>query len=409
MKILHLAPTINAASGGQGLVPINLVRYQQRLGVDAEIWCFDTEAEASEIASGNNLEGSIKRFPSHLHGRLNYSPAAAHELTRLGSTFDLIHQHGIWLWHSQLAAQAARRHRKPLLLSPHGTLEKDALGRSRWKKWIALRLWESRNLRSADCLHATSEKEVGSIRAFGLKNPVMILPNGVPPELLNETGNRQRFLSKHKIASNRRILLFLSRIHPIKGLPMLISAMQGMRHQLGDWLLVIAGVDEGGHEAELRRAAAEAGLEKQVQFTGPLFGQGKFDAYAASTCFVLPSYSENFSIAVAEALAFRLPVLTTTGAPWREIAVQKCGWWVAPTVVGIKEGLAEMIGKPLPELALMGERGRNLIATKYLWDQIAEKSVKFYSAIIARDFEKMNSLNNNNPNSGHLSTSACAS
>lgn len=399
MKILHLVPSISPASGGQGLVPLNLARYQRELGAEAEIWCFDHASEIERVARNARMEGAIRTFSAWLPGRLNYSPQAARELLQRGVHFDLIHQHGIWLWHSQLAALGKRNLRKPLIVSPHGTLEERALEHSRFKKAIALRLWENRNLRNADCLHATSDKELESIRAFGLTNRVMLLPNGVPPELLQAKGSREAFLKKHQLPSDRRILLFLSRIHKIKGLPMLLEAIHEAKSQFADWLLVIAGTEEGGHEVELRETVKASRLDNHVQFLGPLFEQEKFDAYAAASAFVLPSYTENFSIAVAEALAFGLPVLTTTGAPWKEIAEQKAGWWVAPEPIEIKTGLVKLLETSPADLRAMGERGRNLITTQYLWNQIAAKSLEFYQSILHGDLEKMALLNNRkNPN-----------
>jgi glycosyltransferase involved in cell wall biosynthesis len=375
-------------------VPLNLARYQRELGAEPEIWCFEDAGGNEEIAKRVHLEGAVRTFPARLPGKFNYSPQAACELKNTGARFDVIHQHGIWLWHSQLAALGQRKLRKPLVVSPHGTLEQGALEHSRMKKAIALRLWEHRNLKKADCLHATSEKELGSIRAFGLSNPVMLLPNGVPPELLNKSGNREAFLARHHIPSDRRILLFLSRIHRIKGLPMLLEAVENLKKQFSNWLLVIAGTDEGGHERELREKVKTLQIESCVRFVGPLFEQEKFDAYSAASAFVLPSTSENFSIAVAEALAFRLPVLTTTGAPWKEIAINNAGWWVDPVPESIKAGLEKLLAASSADLRQMGERARSLIATQYLWNQIAEKSLRFYEALIRRDMESITLLNN---------------
>lgn len=394
MKILHLVPSISHSSGGQGLVPLNLARYQRELGAEPEIWCFEDAGGNEEIAKYAHLEGAVRTFPARLQGKFNYSPQAERELKETGARFDLIHQHGIWLWHSQLAALGQRKLRKPLVVSPHGTLEEGALQHSRMKKAIALRLWEQRNLKNADCLHATSEKELASIRAFGLSNPVMLLPNGVPPELLNASGSREDFLAKHQLPSDRRILLFLSRIHPIKGLPKLLEAVEGLKTQFSNWLLVIAGTDEGGHERELREKVKACQIGSLVRFVGPLFEQEKFDAYAAASAFVLPSESENFSIAVAEALSFRLPVLTTTGAPWKEIATHNAGWWVDTKPESIKAGVEKLLAASSADLRQMGERARSLIATQYLWNQIAEKSLLFYGALIRRDMERITLLNN---------------
>lgn len=144
------------------------------------------------------------------------------------------------------------------------------------------------------------------------------------------------------------------------------------------WRLVIAGNDDSNHLPEVQAKIAAHALQDQVEVVGPLFGEAKEEAYRDADLFVLPSYSENFGIVVAEALGYGVPVLTTTGCPWQELEAHGCGWWVEPTSEGIESGLNQALGTKNEELSAMGARGRALVEEKYQWPGIAERMLEFY-------------------------------
>jgi glycosyltransferase involved in cell wall biosynthesis len=187
---------------------------------------------------------------------------------------------------------------------------------------------------------------------------------------------------RHRLPDSARLMLFMSRVHPQKGLPLLLEALSRLGRQLAGWQLVIAGPDEAGHVAELKRLAARLGVASVVHFVGPVYGQDKRDALAAADLFVLPSYSESLAIVVAEALAMCVPVLTTRGAPWDELLEHRCGWWTETTVAGIQAGLSDAIHRPAAELAAMGQRGAALVAGRYTWAVVAEKSLQLYAWLL---------------------------
>ncbi|MCH8475199.1 MAG: glycosyltransferase [Opitutales bacterium] len=178
----------------------------------------------------------------------------------------------------------------------------------------------------------------------------------------------------------KRTALFLSRINPKKGLPMLLDAWKKVAPE--DWELVIAGNDDSNHLPTIEKKIAELGLQKQVTLAGPLFDEAKDQAFQQADLFILPSYSENFGIVVAEALSHQVPVLTTTGCPWEELETQQCGWWVEPIPEGIANGLSEALQKATEELSSMGVRGRQLVEQNYQWPAIAEKMHRFYKWIL---------------------------
>jgi glycosyltransferase involved in cell wall biosynthesis len=175
--------------------------------------------------------------------------------------------------------------------------------------------------------------------------------------------------------------LFLGRVHPKKGLPMLIEAWARVRPN--GWYLQIAGPDEAGHRAEVQNAIFAAGLSEVVFFVGPIGGEKKEYAFSNAELFVLPTHSENFGIVVAEALAHGLPVLTTTGAPWSTLAERGCGWRVDATVEGIAKGLRQATSCDPETLYAMGTKGREWVQTELGWERVAKEVIATYEGVIA--------------------------
>jgi len=251
-------------------------------------------------------------------------------------------------------------------------LEPWALSYRRWKKAPVWWLWERRVISSAAVLHATAETEAANIRRLGIKNPIAVIPNGVD---IPDRGRRGGGSGQPD-----RTVLFLSRIHPIKGLLNLVRAWALVRP--AGWHLVIAGPDEGRHEQEVRRAVRQAGVEESVVFRGPVYGDAKWELLRSADVFVLPSYSENFGVAVAEALACGVPVITTQATPWNVLSQYQCGWWVPVGVEPLAGALREAIGMSDAERRAMGERGRRLVEEKFSWPKIAREMKEVYEWVL---------------------------
>lgn len=283
----------------------------------------------------------------------------------------LIHQHGIWVRSSHTTCSFAHQHQIPLVLSPHGMLEPWALKHHSWRKKLALTFYQRRHLHCTTAFHATSEAEAQHIRDLGFTQPIAIIANGVslPP---TSVPPRQ--------TNHPRTALFLSRLHPKKGVPMLLEAWAKVRPP--DWKLIIAGNDEGGHLAELKQQSQQLALSSAVSFPGPLYEQAKEQAFQQADLFILPSHSENFAIVIGEALSHGLPVITTRETPWQSLEQQNCGWWVDAQVETIATALKNATELPAVELQSMGQSGRELIAEKFLWPKIAKQMISFYHWLI---------------------------
>lgn len=291
----------------------------------------------------------------------------------------LIHQHGIWLRSSHAVITFAHRKKIPLVVAPRGMLEPWAMNYRKWKKELAWQLYQKKDLQCATAFHATAYSEAESIRRLGFKQPIAVIPNGIDLPLLKPEVSRSE-----SSKSDIRTVLFLSRINPKKGLPMLLDGWKKVAPE--GWRLIIAGNDDSNHLPVLKQKIKELELSGQVEIVGPLFGDDKEQAYLNADLFVLPSYSENFGIVVTEALSYGLPVLTTTGCPWEELETERCGWWVEPTPDGIERGLkAALKNSSLQELQDMGLRGRALVEKRYLWPAIASDMSFLYKWLLGRE------------------------
>jgi glycosyltransferase involved in cell wall biosynthesis len=279
----------------------------------------------------------------------------------------LVHLHGLWRAVVHHAAAAARHAARPVVWAPMGMLEPWALRHRGWKKRLAWSLYQRRDLAAAAAVHATSRLEADGIRGAGVRTPIAVIPLGVAaPEPRPD----------RLVPAGVRTALFLSRIHPKKGLLILLEAWARLRPP--GWRLVIAGNDEGGHTAEVTAAIALHGLADVVHLSGPTFGAAKEKAFAEADLFVLPSLSENFGVVVAEALVRGLPVLTTTGTPWSDVVTARAGWWVDPTPEAVGVALADATNRSETELRAMGRAGMSWATREFSWPEITNRIEAVY-------------------------------
>lgn len=295
-----------------------------------------------------------------------YAPGLAATLARLAP--DVIDVQGLWKYPSLANLRHHHRFGTPYIVTPRGMLDLWSRRRSWWKKRAVRLLFEDSHLRHAACLRATAEMEADHFRSFGLKTPIAIVPNGVEtPPLIRRP--RYRGVPKR--------LLYLSRIHPKKGLPILIKAWARISLLHPDWELVIAGPDEIGHTAEVQNLARLLRVQR-LHWSGPIYGAAKSDLYRSADLFVLPTHAENFGIVVAEALAHGVPVITTRNAPWEALPRHRCGWWIDLEEHQLAETLNRAMGLPRPELHAMGDRGHAWVSREFGWRGIAARMLELY-------------------------------
>ena len=313
--------------------------------------------------------------------RLGFSSALRKALEHTAA--EIFHVHGLWMMPNVYPSEVARSLERPLVLSPRGMLGKEALEFSRTAKHVFWALRQKRAIEAVNCFHATAQSEYDDIRAFGLKQPVAIIPNGI--DLPDLRSIRALKFSNNTVQSKRPFVLSLGRVHPKKGLDRLIVAFSKIACEFPDWDLRIVGPEERGHVADLNRLIVSMNLSKQISIGPPLFGDEKIRIMSEAELFALPTLHENFGITVAESLAVETPVISTKGAPWRGLEEQGCGWWVDHGPEAMANALRLGMSMSILERKTMGIRGREWMARDFAWNGVAAKMKQTYSWLLGRN------------------------
>lgn len=333
---------------------------------------------------GRNSIGHIFEMPSRWVaargfwlGGLSWSPQLKRLLHEGIRDADVVHNHSIWMLPNSYSSRIASLSRKPVVITAHGTLEDWAIRHSGWKKRIAGIWFQNQDLRTADCIHVNSEAEIAGVRAYGITSPIAVIPNGIHLPDFDPLPSPALFADKYPETRGKRIALFMARLHVKKGLEHLMRAWARVHAEFPDWHLVVAGPD-CGLEPAARAIVAESQMQHAVTFTGNLNGEIRLAALSAARIFILPSFSEGFSMAVLEALACRLPSLITPGCNFRAASAAGAAVEVAPDVTGTEVGLRQLMSAGDAEREEMGRRGRALIEMNYTWDRVAEQTLELY-------------------------------
>ncbi|SDS66305.1 glycosyltransferase [Erythrobacter sp. HL-111] len=369
-RLCFVSGILSPAAGGLSASVPNLVAALGR--------CGHGSIEVVGIEDPANAEAASDWGPSvHAHRangprKFGFATGMSATLARLDP--GVVDVQGLWTYSSLANLTHHRRHGTPYLVTPRGMLDPWARVNSKWKKQIVRFWFEDKHLARAACLRATAEMEADHFREFGLRNPIAIVPNGVDVPQLKPRPIRD---------DRRRRLLFLSRIHPKKGLHILLRAWASLSASRPDWELVIAGPDEAGHTAEMQA------LAERLRLTGIVWmpaveGETKEALYRSADVFVLPTHAENFGLVIAEALAQEVPVITTKNAPWSGLRDNQCGWWIDLTEDSLRQALMEATALPREELHEMGMRGRVWMERDFGWDAIAQQMLQVYEWVTGR-------------------------
>ena len=370
MKIAHLYPFLGRDKGGIAacLPPQLNALGAQNVACQLISQRFGGDGGLASLGLGQ-IAFEIERVPTRDASGFGFSLALRRALD--SSHAEVVHSHGLWMWSDWVASQSARAHRKPHVVSPHGMLEPWAMANSARKKQLMWRLFQGRALRRARVLHALCDAEKTAMRALGLINPIAVIPNGVNLADFADLPDAGAFDAAFPVARDRKILLFMARLHPKKGLVPLLEAWKTLAAQFPDWLLVIAGPDENGHRTDLETLVESCGLQRAATFTGMLDGTLKRAALARADAFVLPSFSEGFSIAILEAMACRLPVLLTPECHFPDAVESGAALQAAPDAESLSRAARVLLEQSDASRAQMGARGYELVARRYTWERVA--------------------------------------
>jgi glycosyltransferase involved in cell wall biosynthesis len=387
IRTANLIGSVSRNAGGLFYSVRGLVRGLGQQGVGVRVIGPRDEFAEDDLPSWRPIEMVTYRplWPR----QFAYSPVVSRALREYDP--ELTHTHGIWQYLSVATNDYYSRMRQPYIISPHGMLDPWALRNSRWKKVLAYTFYEGAHIRHAACLRALCESEAQSIRKLGLANPICVIPNGIEPPAARSPAAPPPW--SKSIEPERKVLLFLSRIHPKKGLVNLLKAWaqlrkSGIRGQMAEWALAIAGWEQGGHEDALKRLATELEIPWadvrskaapgnspaapcSLLFLGPQFGEAKDTCFANCEAFILPSFSEGLPMAVLEAWTFGKPVVMTPECNIPEGFAASAAFRIEPACENLAQGLREFVAAPDAVRRQMGQRGLALVNERFAWSRIA--------------------------------------
>lgn len=382
MKVITTLTTIDPLKGG------GVCEMVYNLNSNIKDYYNDVEVEICSLDydTPNEIKNKWSIFKTTLFKVLDpfyygFSPSLKKHV--LHSNADILHNHGVWEYTSQVCMLWKKKLKKPYIVTPHGMLDTWALGNNKGKKMFIYNLIERKYLSNASCIHALNQEEAASIRKLGLNNPVCIIPNGI--DLPKDDQTFLPIWDEEKI-KGKKVLLFLGRLHPKKGLENLLLAWNNLMNieQSNEWILVIAGWAQNNYDEELRKIVSDNGLAETVLFLGPVLNDKKSSVLQNADAFILPSYSEGLPISILEAWAYSLPVLMTKECNLPEGFSKNCAIEIEPTVESIVESLKSFFSMSEKEKLEIGNNGFNLVKEKYSWEKVSSQMYSVYQWLLGK-------------------------
>jgi glycosyltransferase involved in cell wall biosynthesis len=418
MKILHIVPSYYPAFefGGPIESVYQLNKWLVKKGAEVTVYTTNAGLQSKNVTlkKETDLDGvKVFYFPCYGYVHFTFSPALGWAIKKDIKNFDLIHITGVWNFPILTAAFWARFYKKPYIISPRGSLMKEPLEKkSSLKKKIHLFLFGKKDLEDASAIHFTTDMEKEEYLKAGLPlKKAIVIPNGLDTEEFQSNDVRHRYIGfreKYGLGKDKKIVLFLSRLNWKKGLDTLIPAFAEVIKKEPRAILVLAGSDDENYRKEIEKIISEINIRTSdvlklkpsifgtsdvqkienpnIVFTGMLLGKDKAAAFQESDVFVLPSYSENFGMAVVEAMAAQLPVVITKGVGIsNEVEKAGAGIVIEKSVNQLTLAILKILNNPnLAEK--MGENGRKLVETEFSSEKAAERFIKEYKSFILANY-----------------------
>lgn len=386
MRVIHVISSLAPALGGPSKACIEMARAVGARGHAVEVFTTDFGLEGRVRADGSPIQdgaATVRYFPVQRPRALKPSWPLYAALARELPAADVVHLHSLYLFHDWAAGRICRRAGVPYIVRPHGTLDPYIWRRHRARKRVMEWAFQNRVLRHAAAIHYTTEEEMRLAAPHAQGTPGVVVPLGVELDEYESLPPPEQFFARHPETRGKRIVLFLSRLHEKKGLDILTAAFGRIAKTFPDAHLVLAGPDDG-IGTRLDGWLREAGIADRTTRTGMVEGEDKRAALAAASLFVLPSYSENFGIAVLEAMAAGLPVVISDQVNlWREIERSGAGLIGGCEVDAFAGLLARLLGDPA-EARRMGQAGLKLAREEFAWPRIAVALEELYAEVAAR-------------------------
>lgn len=364
MKVLLFITSLSQNDGGPSRsVPI-MAKGLSEVGIDVTLMTISTDN-----MNVHALEGSEVKFVV-LRGKITRGVLET-EITR--GRFDIVQLQSLWSLVYHDVALICRKHHIPYIITPRGMLEPWSLRQKKWKKRMALFLYQKKDLNRAACIYSTSEMEANHVRSLGIKAPISVIPNGIETE---------GYPCRNTIDDVKKQVLFLSRIHKKKGIELLINAWGSIVETFPKWKLLIVGNGEISYVNSLRQRISDKHLCQSVEILPPVFGDEKLGLYHNSSLFVLPSYSENFGMVIAEAMSCGLPVITTDNTPWKILNDTNTGWCIPLSEERLFSTLYVAMSLSKKSLYQMGQKASIIVNENFNYKSVALKTKELYESIL---------------------------
>ena len=362
LNVVQLVPHIGKIASGYSYTVPRVCRVLRELGHSVRL--ITSDGETDDLDDITAVTKGAMQIGSGLIGLPN---TLKQTIFSAGKECDLLHSNSLWRMTSIYPAWAASKFNKPYIISPRGTLSDHAKQIRSLPKSIFSYAFQQRALEAATLFHVTSEGEYFDLRACGVNKPIAVIPNGVEIPVINDSD----------FDRERKTLLYLGRIHPIKGLEMLVDCWRKLAIQYPEWEMRIVGPLDSAYAHQLKDSVLSA-LVPRIVFLGGKSGYSKVRELQAADVLVLPSKSENFGMVVAEALSSGTPVITTTGTPWAGVTTNNCGWWVDRREDRLLEALADAMSADGKALREMGGNGRAWMMRDYSWERVVKDMINVY-------------------------------
>ncbi len=379
-RVLHLISSMDPYTGGPARALTGLAKAQKRCGLDVCI--SSTYARNADLRLVDQLRDH--KIDIHMIGPV-YTPLALHHrmnscLEKLVGDADVIHIHALWEQIQHKGAVIARRKMKPYIIRPCGMLAKWSLAQKHFKKQLFLALRVRNNLNKASLIHFTTQMEKELASVLQLEANSIVIPNGLDLSEFSQLPELGRFRKKYPQTRGKLVIAYLGRLHYVKGLELLIPAFAKVKSE--NTMLVIIGSGDNHYLKKIMSLVKQHGISDQVIFTGMLHGSDRIEALRDSDIFILPSYQENFGIAVAEALAAGLPVLISDQVNLQqEIRHAEVGAVFPNHIDQIADTMVKWINDTELRKATAA-RSRPFVWENYDWDKIALQWKEMYRKIL---------------------------
>lgn len=378
MRILQVTPYFTPMFGGSSEAAYQLSKELVKRGHHVTVYTSDCKIAREQLFS--IFRATIHPFKTWSSVANFYvTPGMITKMGRQARSFDIIHLHNYRTFQNVVAHHYALKHSIPYILQAHGSLPR--IISKQGLKQIYDNLWGYKLLKDATKVIATTKTEAEQYKMVGVSGDrIEIAPNGIDLAEFSNLPERGRFKRKYGLSSDQRIILYLGRIHQIKGLDFLVRAFAGMSEDLGNTKLVIAGYDNG-YLLFLKRLVADLEIGGSVLFAGALFGQDKLEAYVDAEIYVLPSIYEMFAITILEAFACGTPVIVTDTCALADVINNEAGLVVPHRVLELRLALQELLENEKVRLQF-GEKGKLLVREKFNWQTIAGQVESIYREVL---------------------------